>query len=250
VLSPADRLKGTRHYYRCIGADAKRLHGTPKCNNPTVRGDKLDQIVWDQVRALLEHPNRVADEYRRRISQVQNDAAPSEQIMRLDREIARLRNGIDRLIDCYAGGLIDKSEFEPRVNGMKQRMSQLDYQHQAALDAANADRELSLVINRLEDFSAKVDQGLERLDWLGRREIIHTLVRRIEIDHESIEVVFRVPSTNFPPDGGARPTILGQHCTNVHARVLRAMRGQDAILIQANREMLYTTVSEIAAVPL
>ena len=223
ALSPTDRSKGTRHYYRCVGTEERRLHGAPKCSNPTVRGDKLDQIVWDQVRALLEDPNRVADEYRRRMGQAQNGAAPSEQIVRLNRQMTTLRNGIDRLIDSYAGGLIDKTEFEPRINGLKQRMSQLDQQHQAALDAANADRELSLVINRLEDFSAKIDQGLDRLDWLGKRTIIHTLIRRIEIDRENIEVVFRSPTTKAPSDGGAWPTILGQHCTNVHARLRRAM---------------------------
>ena len=215
---PSDRPDGKRHYYRCIGTEAQRFHGALKCNSPTVRGDKLDQIVWDQVRTLLKDPNRVADEYRRRIVEVQEGAAPSEQIANLDRQVTTLRRGIDRLIDSYANGLIDKNEFEPRINGLKQRMSQLDQQRQSALDVANAERELSLVINRLEDFSAKVAQGIDQLDWLGRRKIIHTLVRKIEIDHESVEVVFRVPSTEIPSGGGPRPSTIAPHCTNVCER--------------------------------
>src|SRR5262249_46280411 len=41
-LSPTDASKGSRHYYRCIGADAHRFTGATKCGNPTVRGDRLD----------------------------------------------------------------------------------------------------------------------------------------------------------------------------------------------------------------
>ena len=99
--------------------------------------------------------------------------APSEQVLRLDRQMTTLRRSIDRLIDSYSGGLIDKTEFEPRITGLKQRMSELDQQRQAALDTANADREQSLVINRLEDFgtiyrlggaSHGKQQGLVRAD--------------------------------------------------------------------------------------
>ncbi|HEX8808422.1 MAG TPA: recombinase family protein, partial [Xanthobacteraceae bacterium] len=47
ALSPTDRSKGRRHYYRCIGADAHRFTGAARCSNPTVRGDRLEQMVWD-----------------------------------------------------------------------------------------------------------------------------------------------------------------------------------------------------------
>jgi site-specific DNA recombinase len=131
-----------------------------------------------------------------------------------------LRRGIDRLIDGYTGGFIDKVQFETRIGGLKLRLSQLQEQQQAAAEAANAERELSLVISRLEDFSTKVSQGLDRLDWHGTRNIIHTLVRRIEIDHDSVEVVFRVPPGPGPqaPSPGS-----AQHCTDDYARLRRAM---------------------------
>jgi len=219
ALSPTDRARGKRHYYRCVGADAYRLNGTTKCGNSTVRGDRLEQMVWDQVKALLQDPGRVADEFRRRIGQVHDADGPPEQVARLDRQMMTLRRGIDRLIDGYAGGFIDKTQFEPRIAGLKLRLSQLQDQQQVAVEAANAERELSLVISRLEDFSAKISRGLDRLDWQGMRNIIHTVVRRIEIDHDSVEVVFRVP-----PGPGQTPSPgSAQHCTDGYARLRRAM---------------------------
>jgi site-specific DNA recombinase len=225
ALSPTDRAKGRRHYYRCIGADAHRFSGAAKCSNPTVRGDRLEQMVWGQVRALLEEPSRVADEYRRRLGQASDGAGP-EQMVRLNRQMTALRRGIDRLIDGYQDGFIEKTEFEPRIAGLKRRMSQLQEQKEAAVEAANAGRELSLVISRLEDFSAKVSQGLDHLDWHGMRQIIHTVVRRIEVDRDSVEVVFRVPPTGGPSGGGfsgggpqAPSRINWQHCTDGYARL-------------------------------
>ena len=126
----------------------------------TVRGDRLEQMVWEQVRPLLEDPSRVADEYRRRISQASGEADPPEQGARLDRQITTIQRGINRLIDCYAGGYIEKAEFEPRIAGLKLRRSQLEEQKRAAIKAANSDRELSLVVSRC----------LQRAPiWLSRR---------------------------------------------------------------------------------
>ena len=110
-----------------------------------------------------------------------------EEIARLDRQSATLRRGIERLIDSYAEGVIEKSEFTPRIAGLKQRLSQLEERRQAAEDAAGLERDLSLIISRMEDFAEKVVKGLDNLDCDGKREIVRTLVRRIELDQNNVE---------------------------------------------------------------
>ena len=120
----------------------------------------------------MEQPDRVADEYRRRIGVAQDGAAMPDEIVRLGQQMTTMRRGIGRLIDSYAEGLIDKAEFEPRIAGLKQRLSQLQERHRAALDAIEAERDLSLVISRLEHFSAKVANRLDGLDRVSMREII------------------------------------------------------------------------------
>src|ERR1035441_1343875 len=66
------------------------------------------------IRALLEEPHRVADEYRGRMARAREGAAMPDEILRLDRQIATLRRGIGRLIDSCTESVIDKAEFEPR----------------------------------------------------------------------------------------------------------------------------------------
>ena len=200
-VSGRDRSKGEYRHYRCTGTDAHRFGGTAICDNHPVRGDHLEQAVWGHVRALLEAPDRLADEYQRRLKEAYEGRAKSEEVAQIEHQIAALQRGISRLIDSYAAGVIDRSEFEPRVAGLKTRVAQLQQRQQDATEAADAERELILVTSQLEDFATKVRAGLDTLDWLGTRDIIRTLVRRIEIDGDDIEVVFRAP----PPSGSASP---------------------------------------------
>jgi len=216
--SRTDPSKSGYRQYRCLGTDGYRFGGTAPCANPSVRAEPLEQAVWERVCALLQDPGRIADEYRRRLRDAGDGTASSDELVQLERQRAALQRGIGRLIDSYAAGVIDRFEFEPRIAGLKARVSRLQEQQQAAADAANAERELTLVIGQIEEFAAKVRHGLDDLDWLSTREIIRTLVRRIEIDGDQIELVFRVPPPtssggSLPPGAARNEPPARQDCT-------------------------------------
>ncbi|HJS88273.1 MAG TPA: recombinase family protein [Acetobacteraceae bacterium] len=194
-------------YYRCPGTDAHKFGGQAACANPSVCSDKLEQAVWQQVKAALADPARVAAEHERRAAAAR-DGKTDADVATLDGQIARLRRGMDRLIDGYAEEVIDAGEFKPRLAGLRQRLARLTAERDAALAAQEAGRELHLVIGRLEEFAARVRAGLDGLDWHGQREVVRALVRRIEIDRDEVEVVFRIPGTP-PPDGTGGGTTTG-----------------------------------------
>ncbi|KAA0676153.1 recombinase family protein [Azospirillum brasilense] len=191
-------------YYRCPGTDAHRFAGQAICHNRSVRSDRLEQAVWDEIRAVLEDPQRLAQEYERRLAEVRDRPRGTDALAGLDHQITSLRRGIGRLIDGYAEGMIDRAEFEPRIGGMKQRLSRLEEERRKVAEDAEVESNLALILGCLEDFAAKVHQSLDELDWTGTREIIRAMVRRIEIDGDHVNVVFRIP----PPSsegGGERP---------------------------------------------
>ena len=208
-ISPSARKGNLRTYayYRCIGSDAYRFGGQRLCDNKQVRTDRLEQAVWQEVCQLLEHPQRLAEEYQRRLDAL--SAVPGEaDVARVDKQIAKLRQGITRLIDGYAEGYLDKAEAEPRIRRFKERLQTLEAQAEQCRAQAQQHSDLQLVIGRVEEFSAKVKDGLEQLDWHGQRELIRTLVKRVEIAQQRINVVFRVGDSTFP--GGNDPFL--QHC--------------------------------------
>lgn len=190
-------------YYRCIGTDAYRFGGQRICHNKQVRTDRLDTAVWKEVCALLENPQRLEQEYYRR-QQTPTDAK-QQTLTQVEAQIAKLRRGMGRLIDSYAEGLIEKAEFEPRIKHLKERIQALEKQLQQAVEEMTLQKELRLIIGRLEDFSFRVKQGLDQVDWHTQRELIRTLVKQVEIDHNQVNVVFRVGQSPSTPNSGKAP---------------------------------------------
>ena len=199
--------KGKRRnyaYYRCIGTDAYRFGGERVCWNKQVRTDLLEAAVWEDVCSLLRDPDRVRQEYQRRLNeQPSNQAVEIEQLSTMSQKVKR---AIARLIDAYEDGLLTKAEFEPRLRNAKQRLDKLEAEIQAASAQTAAEHELRLVIGQFEDFAQRVHEGLHEGDWTTRREIIRALVKRIEIGPETVRVVYKVAPVPFvaAPDRGGR----------------------------------------------
>jgi site-specific DNA recombinase len=215
--SKRDPAKGVYCYYRCIGTDGYRFDDHAVCDNPQIRGDYLEQAVWARVRALLEDPDRMAGEYHRRLTQPQDRTGSSDNVLQLERQIARLQRGIGRLIDSYAEGVIEPAEFQPRIAGLKMRRARLEEQRRVAVEEAQAERELTLMIGRLEEFATRVSDGLDELDFAGKQALIRTLVRRIEIDRNHVEVIFRVPPPTPESSSPSEPhphSETWHHCTS------------------------------------
>jgi site-specific DNA recombinase len=212
-------------YYRCLGTDGHRFGGVAPCTNRSVRSDCLELAVWAEIRALLEDPSRLAAEYRRRLDELRQGTGDRNRAAALDHRIEGLHRGIGRLIDSYAEGVIDRDEFQPRIAGLKERLARVKEQRQALAEAAEAERGLALVIGRVEDFAAKVHRSLDELDWQATREIVRALVRRIEIDGDAVEVVFRVPPSpdDSPAGAGSSLGLLPdrQHCGSGHGPAVR-----------------------------
>jgi site-specific DNA recombinase len=194
-------------YYRCSASDAYRWGGTRMCRNAEIRMDGVDQAVWQEVWQVLQEPTRLADEYRRRLLSV---PSPQER-EQVEMQLRKLRRGIARLIDSYAEGLVEKAEFEPRVLRLRERLHQLEAEAQRLHDEAEVERELRMLVGQLEQFAAQVQLGLHQADWQARREIIRTVVKRVEIDEHQVRVVFRLsPSAPAHPFEGAPHDL--QHC--------------------------------------
>ena len=199
-VSTGVRLKdGHRHvYYRCGGANAYKFGGKRLCANTPMRADTLDAHVWSSVRRVLEDPERVIAEWSHRglIDGVQAELQTQrdEAAAALERVEASLR----RLLDAYENGVLDLEELNRRTVHIKGRRLEA---RDALLEAEGRlakSVSLQAVGARLSDFVERVAGGLDQLDWEQRRQVIRTLVARIEIGDDRVTIVFRLPPPNSP----------------------------------------------------
>jgi site-specific DNA recombinase len=205
--------KAHRHYayYRCIGTDAYRFGGERICDNKQVRTQHLDDLVWQQVVELLSHPGRLKDEYDRRLDILEKNEKVNPDTAALEKQRRHLERGKSRLIDSYTEGMIEKADFDPKMAQLKIKLQQIDGQIEESKRHQVGQFELFLVINRLEEFAATVNDRLNTLDFNTKREIIRALVKRIEIHKDEIVVVFRVdPDPGFNTSDGSSDTNGGK----------------------------------------
>jgi site-specific DNA recombinase len=194
-------------YYRCTASDAYRFGGQRLCWNKQVRTDVLDAAVWDDVRQLLSEPERVRAEYERRLQGT--ETGPSHEVEHLNKQVKNLKKMISRLIDAYGDGLLDKSEFEPRILAARERLAKLEDECRQRIGEATQEAELRLVIGQLEEFARRVFQQLQEPDWDTRREIVRALVKKVEVDEQEVRIVYRVGPSPF--EGGPQQG-HSQHC--------------------------------------
>jgi site-specific DNA recombinase len=195
-------------YYRCCGTDRNRFHGQRRCDARLLAVEPLETAMWDEVCRLLRDPARVVEEYRRRLDALSGGPRRHE-LDALARQGDRLRHALDRLIDAYAEGLIAKHEFEPRIAELRRRIAKLETETAALRGAEEQARSLQLVIGKLSVFAEMVHDRLKTADWSIRREIVRTLVKRIEVTDDVVRVIFRVePGSSGSP--GLPPAL--PHC--------------------------------------
>jgi site-specific DNA recombinase len=179
-------------YYGCLGGDASRWGGQKVCHNKLVRIDCLDEAIWNDVTALLQNPRLLQEEQERRLE----EPATTAQHTKLTQQVQQAQRAVSRLIDAYQDGLLDKQEWEPRLTRARARLEQLRTEQQRLADIASQQATLRETRAGLEQFTTEIRRGLEQADWNTRREILRTLIHRIQIEPKQVRITYRI---QIPP---------------------------------------------------
>jgi site-specific DNA recombinase len=195
-------------YYRCSGRDARRYGGQRRCGSRSVHAAPLEEGVWEDVCSLLSDPQRIEQEYERRLAQRQQGVG-WESTERLEAQVKKVKQGMARLIDLYQEGVVSREELEPRLRQAKERLGRLEADLAAEREAEIQEEDLRLVIGQMQAFAEQVASGLREADWGTRREIIRALVKRIEVGAEDVRIVYRIDPGQPPGSPGTR---ILRHC--------------------------------------
>jgi hypothetical protein len=139
---------------------------------------------------VLAQPERLAEAYRRRLP----PASPTKPTTRitLAAQLGKRRPGLARLLDRYTAALIEKPAFAPRITRLRPRIGHVEAHRQQLSEEAALHTDWRLIMGRLEDVAAQVQEGLVEADWRRNRELIRTVVTRVEVAHDQVNVVCRL----------------------------------------------------------
>ena len=202
-------------YYRCTGTDSTRFGGTKMCNNKQFGADAVETVIWEEVKKLLINPDRIFSEYEQRLKK--SDQTPFDHTYAsIDKQRKKLEKSIELLIDGYTQEYIVRSEFEPRITSMRNKLSTIKEQQEKLIEQNNLNKELELIVSNIEEFSDGVISKVDNLDWKDKRDLIRQLIKRIEIAENDINIVYRVPQlhNNLSDSGNMILNRNMQHCCN------------------------------------
>jgi site-specific DNA recombinase len=147
--------------------------------------------VWRDACELLRHPQLLRKEYERRLAA----PASSDGEQSLRKQVNNAQRTVNRLIDAYADGVVDRAEFEPRVARARKRLSDLEAKLDALQSETREQTALREALACLNSFADTIHANLDQADWTTRREILRTLIERVLIEPDQIRIVYRI---NFP----------------------------------------------------
>ena len=193
------------YYYRCIGSDAYRHLKGAVCDNPPVRQDQLDGVVWQEIVRLLEDPSIIQDELNHRLQAARNANPLKQRQDQLRRDHARLAKGMDRLLIAYQEGLVS-------LDQLRSRMPELRRQDQAAeaelqsLEAATGDQTKYLrLVETLAGFRTRLRARADTLDVPERQKVLRLLVKEVLVGRETITIRHSIRMPNSGPDPSRVP---------------------------------------------
>ena len=195
------------YYYRCIGSDAYRHLKGAVCDNPPVRQDQLDAVVWKEVMQLLEDPHIIQDELNRRLEAAKNADPLKQRKDQLRRDQARLAKGMDRLLTAYQESLVSLEQLRCRMPELRQQDQAIKSELQSLETVAGDQAKYLRLVETLADFHARLQARAETLDVPERQKILRLLVKEVLVGRETITIrhSIRMPNSAPDPSGTPRP---------------------------------------------
>lgn len=193
-------------YYACRGrSDAPRIAAGQACTARYAPAAALDQLVWQDLCALLQQPALVTHELARAQSGEWLPQALQARRRTLSQALAQLERQQARLLDAYLTEIIGPDEFERKhrelmqlQHGLTQQLRQLEAQAQQQLETAN-------LAQHIEAFCQRLQPTLQQLNFAQRRQLVELLVDRVIVDDDKVEIRYAIPTS---PKGELHPFVI------------------------------------------
>jgi site-specific DNA recombinase len=190
--------KSIGHYY-CRSKTDKKLK---KCNNRSINQKELDEMVYEEVIKLLQNPSLVKQELERRVKESNNNEDLLRQEINLKKEVAKILQERDRLLDAYQSSLIDLKELKKRSCELDKRRTTHDNELKARQDSKVRQE----TANDVESFFMSIIDGMKskakNLSFDKKQKLIRLLVENVIITKDEIKICHCVSPKFFVHENG------------------------------------------------
>ncbi len=201
-------LDPPHRYYNCYG----KLNIGVKCReHGYIRAERLEELVWGEVKKMLENPGLIVAGIESLNSQPDGGGV-AEEIAKAERDLQKVQVEEDRAIRLYVSGKITEAQLDHQRKFITERLETLreklnDYR---ARESAQVERRM--LAERVVEWSGWIGDGLDDLPQEERREVLRLLLDGATIDrHNQVNLTLAIPTEDFLSIAGPEPITACTH---------------------------------------
>ena len=172
---------GRLFYYACHSRSkkVKAMIKDPTCKNSYHRVEKLDNVVFEEIKKLALDP-----EYYHQIRKEKAERSDiSDKVAILEKEIAKIDDQISRFMDLYGIGKFTIDQVSAKVDPLNEERKKLAQElNEITSDPDDmSEADVREIVNSFSDI-------LDRGDFNEIRLTVESLINYIEINHDEITI--------------------------------------------------------------
>ena len=176
-------LKVPLRYYACTGT-VLRLRCREK---PTIRAEKLEQRVWNEIKGVLQEPSVIIAGIEA-LGEQGGESLAQEQA-RAERDLREVQMEEERLVRQYVTGKLTEEMLDHQRKFIMERMEHPrakveDYKARAATEFTRKQ-----VTESVQAWAERVGEGLDALSAEEQRTVLVDVVDEITVDHDNNLVI-------------------------------------------------------------
>jgi site-specific DNA recombinase len=180
-------------YYRCLGSDRYRHLRGPACSCRPIRQDYLDDLVWQEILRLLRTPHLIQEELDRRRTENLNSSPVQQRQDQVKRELTRLNQQMDKLLDAYQEGLIRLADLRIRSPQIRKTLGALEQELQSLNLKVVEDKRWIELSNSMETFLSRLNETAQNMTPLEKQKVLRTIVKQITMGKDVITLHHSIP---------------------------------------------------------
>ena len=166
-------------YYRCYG-EKQRM----RCRErPYIRAERLEGLVWSEVRDVLRNPELIVAGIESMRSQGTDGVI--EEIASHERGLKRVRQQEERLLDLYVTGRITESQFERQRGLIAERLEGLRMKLDDCRARLASEAERREAIESIFRWAKEIGDGLDDMAPEQQRKVLLGIVENITVDRNN-----------------------------------------------------------------
>ena len=204
---------GRKASYRCGGKGPLVMRRRVEaCRSPQVPTEQLDELVWEDLRRVLQEPAVLEEAFRRARQGWLDGTERGARQKELRRGQAEIERKVDRLMDGYLAGVVDLEELRKRKGKLEEKLEGLRRQERhLSAEAVQEDR-LKALATSMEEFRAAIARALDLMGFDQRRALVELLIDRVVVDPPQVEIRYIIPLSGAAQRNGVlRPRHFRGH---------------------------------------